>query len=53
MHKYNVHSWFKQGLFESENILNEKIVTCNCVMMIEIQTIKGGWKDVSSLEGTT
>ena len=29
------------------------IVTCNCVMMIEIQTIESGWKDVSPLVGTT
>ena len=29
-----------------------RIANCN-VMITEIQTIEGGWKNVSSLEGTT
>ena len=33
-------------------VIDENIRLCLC-MMTEIQTKEGGWKDVSSLEGTT
>ena len=52
--------WFSNGWDQNRTTMNHPNTElvwyssphCMCVMMTEIQTIEGGQKDVSSLEGT-